>query len=136
MHTLSDAQNLALRYAQIADDRKFDDMREIISNDFTQKGPHWQCENANDFIATLGFLKETYSATFHLVGNQLGQWYEDHYEGETYCIASHIYEKDGQGRKLDMAIRYQERVEYIDGRYCYTRRDVNIVWSSDQSLHQ
>jgi hypothetical protein len=92
--------------------------------------------SANDFIATLGFLKETYSATFHLVGNQLGQWYEDHYEGETYCIASHIYEKDGQGRKLDMAIRYQERVEYIDGRYCYTRRDVNIVWSSDQSLHQ
>jgi hypothetical protein len=135
MHTLSDAQGLALRYAQIVDDREFESMRGIISEEFKQQGPSWQCENASGFIEMLKFLEQTYSATLHMVGNQLGQWHEDHYEGETYSIASHIYEKDGQGRKLEMAIRYQERVEYIDGRYCYTRRDVNIVWSSDRTLN-
>ena len=71
----------------------------------------------------------------HFVGNQLGQWENNCYEGETYSIASHIYDQDGVGRKLDMAIRYQERIEEINGSYRYTRRDVSIVWTSDQPLN-
>jgi hypothetical protein len=69
-----------------------------------------------------------------MVGNQLGQWDGDCYEGETYSIASHLFEKDGVARKLEMAIRYQERIEKKADSYRYTRRDVNIVWTSDQPL--
>lgn len=135
MHTVSAAQDLALRYAKIVDDRDFESMRDILSDNFSQKGPYWQCDGAAAFIKTLDALKQNYSATFHMVGNQLGQWHDNYYEGETYCIASHIYEKDEQSRKLEMAIRYQERVEYIDGHYRYTRRDLDIIWSSDQALN-
>lgn len=135
MPTVSDAQQLALRYAQIVDNRDFDAMRGIICEGFTQQGPQWQCHSAAEFIDMLKLLEENYSATFHMVGNQLGQWQGDIYRGETYSVASHLYERDGQSRKLDMAIRYQEQVVFRDGGYRYTRRDVEIVWTSDQPLN-
>ena len=125
---------LALRYAQIADDRNFAAMRDIISSDFSQQGPDWHCQGADAFIAQLQFLEQNFSATTHFIGNQLGAWQQDCYEGETYCIASHIYNKDGVDRKLDMAIRYRERIANTEGSYRYTRRDVDVVWTSDQPL--
>ena len=134
MHSVQDAQALALRYAQIVDNRTFDTMRELLVDDFTQRGPEWLCESADAFVGMLNLLADNYSATFHLVGNQLGEWQGDCYEGETYCIASHIYEKAGQGRKLDMGIRYQEQVVYAEGASRYARRDVTMVWTSDHPL--
>ena len=128
-------QTLALRYAQIADNRNFAAMRDIISENFSQQGPNWQCEGADAFIEQLQILEQNFSATMHIVNNQVGQWVNDCYEGETYCIASHIYNRDGIDRKLDMAIRYQERIENIRGSYRYTRRDVKIVWTGDQPLN-
>lgn len=136
MHTLFDAQSLALRYAQIVDNREFEAMREILGEGFSQQGPQWHCEGADAFIELLQTLPQRFSATFHLVGNQIGAWQGERYQGETYCIASHLYEQDGQGRKLDMAIRYQEQVECIERRYCYTRRDVHVIWTSDRSLNR
>jgi hypothetical protein len=130
----SPEQQLAFRYAQIADARKFAEMRDIISADFTQQGPNWQCQGADAFIEQLQVLETNFSATLHMVGNQLGQWNGDCYEGETYSIASHLFEKDGVARKLEMAILYQERIEKDTDSYRYTRRDVNIVWTSDQPL--
>jgi len=135
MHSLSDAQNLALHYAKFADSRNFAAMGDIISENFSQKGPYWECQGADAFLEQLQVLERDYSTTLHMVGNQLGQWFDDYYEGETYSIASHIYEKDGVARKLDMAVCYLERVEYIDGRYRYTRRDLEIIWTSDQPLN-
>ena len=130
----SPEKQLALRYAQIADGRKFAEMRDIISVDFSQQGPNWQCQGADAFIEQLQILEQNFSATLHMVGNQVGQWDGECYEGETYSIASHLYEKDGVGRKLEMAIRYQERIEKFADGHRYARRDVNIVWTSDQPL--
>lgn len=135
MTNRSPEQTLALRYAQIADDRDFSAMRDIITADFSQKGPDWNFQGADAFVAQLQYLEQNFSATLHLVGNQIGHWENDCYEGETYSIASHIYEKDGVGRKLDMAIRYQERIEKNNGSYRYTERNVSIVWTSDQPLN-
>lgn len=135
MTTKPPEQLLALRYAQLADNRNFAAMRDIIADNFSQQGPDWQCNDADAFITQLKYLEQNFSATMHFVGNQLGQWENNCYEGETYSIASHIYDKDGVGRKLDMAIRYQERIEEINGSYRYTRRDVSIVWTSDQPLN-
>ena len=97
MQSVSGAQALALRYAQIVDDRSFEAMRDILVDGFTQRGPEWLCESADAFVD--------------------------------------IYEKAGQGRKLDMGIRYQEQVVYADGAYRYARRDVTVVWTSDHSLN-
>lgn len=134
MTKLFEAQQLAARYAQIVDNREFDKMRDIISADFCQTGPEWKIETADSFIAQLEKLQDNFLCTFHIVGNQLGRWINDRYEGETYSIASHIYEKFGARHKLDMAIRYQDHIRVIDDVYQYTRRDVDLIWTSDQPL--
>lgn len=134
MNSLFEAQKLAARYAQIVDSREFEKMREIVSNDFCQIGPEWHISDANAFIEQLGQLKDSFLKTFHMVGNQLGNWVDDRYEGETYSIASHIYEKSGARYKLEMAICYKEEVKFIDEAYRFTRRDVDLIWTSDQPL--
>ncbi|MDG0980258.1 MAG: nuclear transport factor 2 family protein [Halieaceae bacterium] len=126
---------LALRYASICDKRNFSDIQDIVTEDFTQTGPEWQCDGAEAFEAQLGYLKVNFSATMHMVGNQLGAWGSDIYRGETYSIANHLYQKDGVARKLDMAIRYDEEIRQEHGVYKYARRDVHVIWVSDTALY-
>ena len=125
---------LALRYARNADDRDFAAMGEIITPDFTQQGPHWRCDGAEAFIPQLNVLEQNFSATLHMVGNQLGSWSGEHYLGETYCVATHIYEREGVGRKLEMGIRYRDDIVAYGDSYRYASRDLVVVWTSDQAL--
>jgi len=125
---------LALQYARCADDRDFEGMRKLITPGFTQQGPDWRCEGADAFVAQLDVLKVQFSATLHMVGNQLGQWTDGTYTGETYCVAHHICERAGVGRKIEMGIRYQDRIVPYYGAYRYASRDLQVVWVSDQPL--
>ncbi|GAB3278289.1 nuclear transport factor 2 family protein [Parahaliea aestuarii] len=121
---------LAARYAKFVDDREFSRMAEIMTPDFTQKGPGFGAGSLQEFITNLEFLRQ-YSATLHMVGNQVGEWHNAIYTGETWCVASHIYEKDGVARKLDMGIRYRDVIEEAGGNFRYTSRDLNVVWTQD-----
>lgn len=126
-------RQLATRYALYADNREFPRMAEIMLDDFTQQGPGFGAGSLREFVANLEFLRN-YSATFHLVGNQYGEWNGENYRGETWCVASHLYEKDGQARKLDMGIRYQDDIVAVDGEYRYRSRDLKVVFTQDLPL--
>lgn len=121
---------LALRYAQLVDNRQFAELTEIIAEEFQQESEHFASHSAAEFISSLEILRN-YEKTFHLVGNQIGEWEDDIYSGETYCVASHLYEKDGISRKLDMGIRYKDQIKKYDLEYKYSRRDLDIVWTQD-----
>lgn len=121
---------LAMRYAQIVDDREFEKMQEIMSDDFVMSGPGLDFNNLADFVSSLTILNK-YSATHHFVGNQLGEWQGDTYRGETYCIAAHIYEEDGVERKLDMGIRYGDTIIKVGDCYKFSERKFNLVWTQD-----
>lgn len=130
MHDTDIVRVLAAKYASFVDNRQFDRMREIMSEDFHQQGPGFASTSLNEFIANLSIL-DNYSATFHLVSNQLGEWHNEIYTGETWGVASHMHEKDGVPYKLDMGIRYQDVIEDIGGSYRYTSRNLNVVWTQD-----
>jgi hypothetical protein len=108
-------RTLAMKYARFVDDRQYERMREIMSE---------------DFIQSLSIL-DKYSATFHLVGNQCGDWHNNIYTGETWSVASHIYDEEGAQRKLDMGVRYQDVIEDVGGNYKYISRNLQIVWTQD-----
>jgi len=124
---------LAALYAQFVDNREFDRMREIMVPEFTQQGPGFGSDSLDAFIDNLAVL-DNYSATFHLVANQIGQWHNEIYTGETWGIASHLYEQDSISRKLDMGIRYQDTIENTGDGFKYTSRDLNVVWTQDLPL--
>ncbi len=123
-------RTLAVKYARFVDDREFARMREIMVEDFTQAGPGFASGSLDEFISSLSIL-DNYSATFHLIGNQYGEWQNDIYVGETWCVASHIHEEDGVLRKLDMGIRYQDVIENAGGICRYLSRNLNVVWTQD-----
>lgn len=126
-------QQLAASYAQLVDDRRFTEMETIMWPDLTQQGPGFHADSREVFINNLEFLRH-YDRTFHMVGQQTGEWNGDTYNGETYCVASHFYQKDGIERRMDMGIRYQETIEIRDGQAKYRRRDLNVVWNEDREM--
>jgi hypothetical protein len=77
---------------------------------------------------------ERFSATFHAVHNQLVELDGDRASGETYCIASHLYERDGRQRKLDWGIRYQDLYVRSEGAWRFARRELCVDWEQDLPL--
>ena len=71
----------------------------------------------------------------HLIGNIDGSWDGNVYKGKTYCIASHIFEDDGQMKKLDMAIIYEDTLERRDGIVKFVNRNFNLQWQKTDLLN-
>ncbi len=126
-------RELAIGYARIMDDRCFEQLEEIMVDEVVVAAPEFECVGLADFREQLQIL-HNYSATMHLVGNQFGQWSDGRYEGETYCVASHIYEKDGVGRKWEVGIRYRDSIIPAGGGYKYCRRYLDVLWQEDRAL--
>lgn len=126
-------QELALRYAQYIDDKAYDSMGKILADNVEMGSPGFETHTLAEFKEQLKFLDD-FSATMHMIGNQLGEWKGEKYSGETYCVASHIYEKDGVAHKLEMGIRYKDSIAPMDGTYKYTRRYLDVLWQQDLPL--
>ncbi len=128
------ALELATKYAKFMDDKSFQQLQEIMADDVVIAGPEFECIGLVAFSEQCKSGLGSFSHTMHMIGNQSGQWSGADYSGETYCVATHIYEKDGIARKWELGIRYDDSISLIDGDYKYTRRYLNIVWDSDTPL--
>jgi SnoaL-like domain len=126
-------RQLAYAYAQLIDDRRLDELAAIFAPDCRMSGPGYQFDSFAAFRQGLELIRK-YDRTFHLVANQIGAWHGDVYEGETYCVASHIYTKDDREMKMDMGIRYRDRIALHDGTYKFTARHLDVVWVQDLPL--
>jgi|TARA_R100000005_G_scaffold96027_1_gene80204 hypothetical protein len=127
--------SLAASYAKSVDDRDFAAMESLMWPEFTQQGPGFAAESRAVFIGNLEFLRQ-FDSTFHLVGQVAGRWQGDHYRGETYCVASHFYQRDGRSLCLDMGIRYQDVIEMRAGEARYLSRDLKVVWQDEREITQ
>ena len=124
---------LATLYARYIDDKTFDRLPEIMLEDIRVSSEAFDVQGLDAFIEVLQQLHK-YSATMHLVGNHFGEWRDGGYQGEIYCIANHIYEEDGVGRKWEVGIRYEDTIVDVDGRPMFSRRHLNVLWQLDQPL--
>jgi hypothetical protein len=127
------AQEMAFRYARIMDDRCFDELDEIMVEDIVVASPDFDCQGLAAFKEQVQLLHD-FSATMHLVGNIFGSWDGDTYQGETYCVASHISDKEGVQRNWEVGIRYQDSIIKVGDGYKYSRRYLNVLWQSDRPL--
>jgi hypothetical protein len=69
-----------------------------------------------------------YSATTHFLGQQTLTPDGDAYAGETYCLAHHIYERDGRPHNRVMSIRYHDRYVHDGGRWRIAERRLAVDW--------
>ena len=119
-------------YASIIDQRKFSSLSTIMWDEFSMSG-HFEITGLENFIAAMQQL-ENYQSTMHQVMNIQGEWEEDLYKGETYCIASHMFDKDDKPYKLDMGIIYSDVIEIRDGTAKFLSRTFLLKWQKTDIL--
>jgi len=119
-------------YASIIDQRKFSSLSSIMWDEFSMLG-QFEINGLENFITAMQQL-ENYQSTMHQVMNIQGEWAEDLYKGETYCIASHMFDKDNKPHKLDMGIIYNDVIEIRDGTAKFLSRTFSLKWQKTDIL--
>jgi uncharacterized protein (TIGR02246 family) len=126
-------RELVYRYARAVDRRDYALARTLFTRDAKLIGPGFDISGC-DAIADSMKAIEHYRSTLHCVHNQLVELHGEQADGETYCVASHVYERDGGLRKLDWGIRYQDVYAREDGVWRFARRELLVDWTQDLPL--
>ncbi|MGI9293961.1 MAG: nuclear transport factor 2 family protein [Pseudomonadales bacterium] len=124
---------LAQAYASAVDRRDYVRFATTFTEDGRLSGPGFNYNDRAEIESNIAAI-EQFSATQHHVTNQLVMITGDAATGETYCMAGHIYEKDGQQRKMDMAIRYQDEFIRTGTGWKIKSRVLEVDWVQDLPL--
>ena len=119
-------------YASIIDQRKFSSLSSIMWDEFSMLG-EFEIIGLENFIAAMQQL-ENYKSTMHQVMNVQGEWEENIYKGETYCIASHMFDQDDKPYKLDMGIIYSDVIEIRGEDAKFISRTFALKWKKTDIL--
>ena len=123
---------LSYLYASIIDRRKFSSLGSIMWDEFSMSG-HYEINGLENFITAMQQL-ENYQSTMHQVMNVQGEWKGNLYNGETYCVASHMFNQDDKPHKLDMGIIYSDVIEVRDGTAKFILRNFILKWQKTDIL--
>jgi ketosteroid isomerase-like protein len=127
-------RDLAYAYARAVDRRDWALARTLFTEDAVLVSARFELVGVERILRGLRTV-ERYRATFHAVHNQSFAIDGDEASGETYCVANHLFERDGQARKLDWGIRYQDRCRRgADGAWRFTRRELIVDWEQESEL--
>jgi hypothetical protein len=77
-----------------------------------------------------------YLGTTHVVGGHVVDLdlHADRAQGETVCLAHHVYERDGARRLLVMAVRYQDDYVCESGVWRFGQRQLRLDWRHDHPM--
>ena len=132
LSTLLVPSKLSNLYASLIDQRKFSSLNSIMWDEFSMSG-HFEITGLENFIAAMQQL-ENYQSTMHQIMNVQGEWKENLYSGETYCVASHMFDKDNKPVKLDMGIVYSDVIEVREGTAKFISRVFSLKWQKTDLL--
>ena len=119
-------------YASIIDQRKSSSLSSIMWDEFSMLG-EFEIIGLENFVAAMQQL-ENYKSTMHQVMNVQGEWEENIYKGETYCIASHMFDQDDKPYKLDMGIIYSDVIETRGEAAKFISRTFSLKWKKTDIL--
>jgi ketosteroid isomerase-like protein len=123
-----DIQRLMYRYARCADTRDYEGFTSVFCEDavFDFSGREVTPRAAiQDMMLTL----EKYTSTQHQVHNTLYEVDGDTAQGETYCLASHLFQEDGHTMKIDMGITYRDQLRRTPEGWRIALRAFILHWS-------
>nr|WP_047166356.1 nuclear transport factor 2 family protein [Sphingomonas sp. Y57] len=119
----------ATLYAMGADRRDPAIWTAIMAEEMVLVTPRGRIEGRTRVLAALPKLAAAFTATQHRVTNQCHAIDGDDAIGETYCVADHMREAaDGSRSILSWAVRYQDRLRRIEGRWLFIHRELILDW--------
>jgi SnoaL-like domain len=135
------ADRLALRelfdaYAHCADRRDAEGQMALFTPDtrflvYMDRGSDQPTQelNGREALAPVFDQLNTYQATMHFNGQSTVVLDGDRATGESYCIAHHLYEADGQRTLMVAYIRYLDEFVKQNGRWLFAERKLIADWT-------
>jgi ketosteroid isomerase-like protein len=123
-------RELACRYARAVDRRDYRAFVALFLPDAVLCGPGYEMPGHEAIEAGIRLI-ERYEATQHCVHNELFSLHGDEATGEVYCVAYHLYAREGEARRLDMGVRYQDRYRRTPAGWRFARRELVVDWQHD-----
>jgi ketosteroid isomerase-like protein len=146
MSTEEAADRLAIRelidaYAHCADRRDAQgqmalftsDTRFLVYMDSRSEQPTQELHGREQLAPVFANLN-TYDATTHFNGQSTVVLDGDRASGESYCIAHHVYDVDGQRTLMIASIRYLDQfTKQSDGTWLFAERKLMVDWTETRS---
>ncbi len=124
----------AILYAMGADRRDKALWSQVLTDDIVIEGPGFRAEGIAANLSNLDYLGQLHPRTQHRVSNQMMTITGDTAQGETYCIADHLIEKDGRRALLTWAIRYQDQLVRDGAEWRFKARTRLVDWEETRPL--
>jgi hypothetical protein len=125
--------DLVNAYARAADQRDKELMRSLFSDHALVEVPGHCCDSIDDFILALDGLNR-FTATLHCVHNHVPIVTGDQAEAESYCVATHLYNRDTGSWKMEWGIRYIDRYKRCHDGWKISYRRLILVWQQHSPL--
>lgn len=120
---------LVMLYAHAVDRHDPDLFLSIFAEDASLETPVNKWEGHAQLRNIPIRVKDFYQSTLHTVLNQHFAIDGDKADGETYCIAYHLFRpEDGRQKRADWAIRYQDRFVRRNGKWLFYSRRLIVDW--------
>jgi SnoaL-like protein len=76
-----------------------------------------------------------YQATMHFNGQSTIALDGDRATGESYCIAHHLFTKDGERKLMVAWLRYGDTFARVDGSWRFAERNLYVDWTETRPSH-
>jgi SnoaL-like domain len=121
------ASRIMIEYARGIDRRDWDLVRSCFAEGAVVHGTAFGGA-LDDYLAVLRPGVERFGSTQHFVGNQRREIDGDHGFTETYLIARHFVDPQGEVESLTVGVRYEDQIVRRGSGWAIARRDVFQMW--------
>lgn len=125
--------DLAARYAVAVDAREFERLREVFTPEARLDTGRSERVGIEQIIEAMGGLRR-YTATTHVVGQQVVDPFDGFVTGITYCSAHHLSGPPGEQTDKVMHIQYHDRFVRVDGGWRIEERRLDVRWTDEQPV--
>lgn len=130
--------DLVTAYASLVDRRDYEGVARLFADDASfevvdgtaerPEGAALRCRGGSEVATTIERLHAVYDVTTHFLGQHSSARGGGEATAETYCMAHHLFRRDGARINRVLSIRYLDRLARRDGRWLFSARTVMVDW--------
>ncbi len=125
-----DLHDLVSRYALSVDTHDFDGLRRVFVPDAELDTGRSVRKGIEEILSAMEGLRR-YTATTHLIGQQLIEGGPDDATGVVYCTAHHLFGDEGSQTDMVMHIRYHDHYGRTSNGWRITQRRLDLLWRDE-----
>ena len=127
-------QDVLASYYRAIDRRDWDALADVYADDAVFRSPPRLEQHGRAAIIASTSRVGVYKRTFHFMGNHIAWVNGDDADAETYAVARHYYDRDGEEQEYVIGIRYLDKLQRRDGQWLIVDRLMRYDFLRGESL--